>query len=143
MGFWYQVKFTYIVQNEKGENQLTNATYLFEAVSYTDAEASATAFISSEFPDHNLEIKRIKFNEVFKTELDENFLWFKCRVKYIVFDEKSQKEKEVPFLFLLPAHELKDCVTELLTKLGTVQDYRITDISETKILGLVLPSEAS
>lgn len=111
--------------------------YLFDAVSYTDAEARAYQHLAAEVPDFQLTgLTKMKLNEVYFEE-NSSEIWFKCKVSYIVFDEKSQREKKVPYTFLLNAHTVKDAYTILESKLGTVQDYIITDIGATKILDVI------
>ena len=83
----------------------------------------------------------MKFNEVFFIENNAE-LWWKARAQYIVFDEKSQKEKKVPFVFLLNAQDIKEVYGLMIEKLGSVQDYIISDINVTKILDVIPYEEA-
>ncbi|MBP6619190.1 MAG: DUF4494 domain-containing protein, partial [Leadbetterella sp.] len=109
----------------------------FDAVSYTDAEARAYAYCAEELQEFQLVgLTKMKFNEVFFIENNQE-LWWKARAQYIVFDEKSQKEKKVPFVFLLNAQDIKEVYGLMVEKLGSVQDYIISDISVTKILDVI------
>ena len=137
MATWFQAKIKFVQEDEKGVTRNIGQVYLFDAVSYTDAEARAYQHLAAEVPDFQLTgLTKMKLNEVYFEE-NSSELWFKCKVSYIVFDEKSQREKKVPYTFLLNAHTVKDAYTILESKLGTVQDYIITDIGVTKILDVI------
>lgn len=137
MATWYLAKIRFNQQDEKGGTKIVNQSYLFDAVSYTDCEARVFEYFSAELQDFILVgLTKMKFNEVFF--IDNNAeLWFKCRVQYIVFDEKTQNDKKVPFMMLLNAHDIKEAYGILVEKLGTVQDYIISDINVTKILDVI------
>lgn len=137
MATWYQAKIKFIQQDEKGGTKPITQVYLFDAVSYTDAEARAYAYCAEELQEFQLVgLTKMKFNEVFFIENNQE-LWWKARAQYIVFDEKSQKEKKVPFVFLLNAQDIKEVYGLMVEKLGSVQDYIISDISVTKILDVI------
>jgi hypothetical protein len=137
MANWFVAKISFQQADEKGNNKAITQQYLFDAVSYTDCEARVTAYVAPENPDFTIVgLTKIKLHEVFFIENNAE-TWFKCKVQYIVFDEKSQKEKLVPFLFLINANDIKECFGELVEKLGKVQDYLITDINVTKILDVI------
>jgi Domain of unknown function (DUF4494) len=137
MATWYLAKISVQQLDEKGNNRAISQAYLFDAVSYTDAEARVTAYVAPENPGFTLVgLTKLKLNEVFFIENNAE-TWFKSKVQYIVYDEKSQKEKLVPFLFLINAKDIKECYGQLVEKLGSVQDYLITDINVTKILDVI------
>jgi Domain of unknown function (DUF4494) len=137
MATWFLAKISFQQADEKGNNKAITQSYLFDAVSYTDCEARVTAYVAPENPDFTIiGLTKMKLHEVFFVENNAE-TWFKCKVQYIVFDEKTQKEKQVPFLFLLNANDIKQCYGELVEKLGGVQDYLITDINVTKILDVI------
>jgi hypothetical protein len=137
MATWYQSKIRFQQQDEKGNNKTINQVYLFDAVSYTDAEARSYNYFAAELQEFQLVgLTKMKFNEVFF--IDNNAeTWWKCRVQYLVFDEKTQNEKKVPFVMLLNANDIKECYALLVEKLGSVQDYIISDINATKILDVI------
>lgn len=137
MATWFQAKIRFVQEDEKGVARNINQTYLFDAVSYTDAEARSYQYLAGEVPDFQLVgLTKMKLNDVY-FEDNEAEIWFKCKVSYIVFDEKTQKDKKVPFAFLLNAATVKDAYMILESRLGSVQDYIITDIGATKILDVI------
>jgi hypothetical protein len=137
MATWYLAKVSITQQDEKGNAKPVKQSYLFDAVSYTDAEARVTEYVAPEFPEFILEgLTKMKLNEVFFVDNGAE-TWFKSKVQYIVYDEKSQKEKLVPFMFLINAKDIKECYGLLQEKCGTINDYIITDINVTKILDVI------
>jgi len=134
---WYLAKISFIQQDERGNLKKVSQQYLFDAVSYTDAETKTYAYCAEESQEFKVEsISKQQLNEVFFIE-NNSEKWFKTKVSYIVFDEKSAKEKKVPFRFLLNAHDVKDAHDLLVEKLGTVQDYFIESIICTSIIDVI------
>jgi hypothetical protein len=97
MAQWFQANIRYTQQDDQGKQKTVNEVYLFDSVSYTDAEAKTYAFVAQNWPDFQLiSIKRLKMQEVFFVENGAE-LWFKAKVQYITFDEKSQSEKKTAY----------------------------------------------
>lgn len=137
MPLWFQANIKYNQTDEQGKVKAINEIYLFDAVSYTDAEAKAYGYVADNLQDFQLvNIKRLKLNEVFFVE-DGAETWFKCKVQYIIFDEKSQKEKKVPYNMLINAETVREAYDFLKERLGPVSDYIISDITTTNILEVV------
>lgn len=137
MATWFQSEVKYSVQDERGQAQTVTESRLFDAVSYTDAEARIYEYLKDELKEFTIsKIVKQKINEVFISEEVFDY-WFRCKVSYIVFDEKIQREKKVPYVFLINAGTVKEAYSILESKLGTVQDYIITDVISTKILEVI------
>ncbi|UBM60612.1 DUF4494 domain-containing protein [Marinilongibacter aquaticus] len=137
MSSWYQtkIKFQQVVEDDKVKN-ITEA-YLFDAMSYTEAEAHSYDYLSSLRPNFEMQsITKMKLAEVFMQENGAE-TWFKCRVQYIIFDEKTNSEKKTAVNMLINADNVKHAYESLAERLGTVEDYIISDINATKILDVV------
>ena len=134
---YYKSKCRFPVQDDRGNFKTETRVSLFNAVSYTDAETRTYANMEGTPEFHVDSITKININELFADDSQPD-QWFKAKVNYIVFDEKSQKEKKVPFLFLLNATDVKLAHEILKEKLGTVQDYVIADITTTNIQEVIL-----
>ncbi len=136
---WYLAKISFIQQDERGNNRVVTQDYLFDAVSYTDAEARAYAHCAEELKEFSVKkITQEKYNEVFYADKDlTDCGYWKVKTNYIVFDERSQKEKKVPFLFLVCADDLKEAHDVTIEKLGKVQDYRVESITSTNLLDII------
>jgi hypothetical protein len=136
---WYLAKISFIQQDDKGNNRVVTQDYLFDAVSYTDAETRAYAYCAQELQEFKVSsITKQKYNEIFYADKDlTDCGYWKVKTNYIVFDERSQKEKKVPFLFLVCADDLKEAHDVTVEKLGKVQDYRVEAITSTNLLDII------
>ncbi|UTA68727.1 MULTISPECIES: DUF4494 domain-containing protein [Emticicia] len=138
MSAWYQGKIRYQIVDEKDKTVKVTEVYLVDAVSYTDAEARIYSAVAANVPEFHLSgLARRKFHEVFFVE-DGAETWYKVKVNFMSFDEKTQKEKRTPFNMLINAQNPSEAYNLIAERLGTVEDYQITDINLTNILE-VLP----
>jgi hypothetical protein len=134
MATWYLGKIRFQREDEAGSLKTINEAYLVDAVSYTEAEARMFEVVASNTPDFQLvNLAKMKLSEVFFEE-NGSETWYKAKVQYITFDEKSQKEKKVPHIMLINADTPKDVYEALVKNLGNLNDYQITDINITTIL---------
>ncbi|WP_435353424.1 DUF4494 domain-containing protein [Emticicia sp. SJ17W-69] len=137
MSNWYQGKIRYQKVDEKDRTIKITEVYLVDAVSYTDAEARVYETVASNTPDFQLfGLSRMKLSEVFFVEGGSE-TWYKVKVNFISFDEKTQKEKRTPFNMLINAENPLEAYNLLSERLGTVEDYQITDINITNILEVI------
>lgn len=137
---WYQAKISYQKENEKGIAIKITEIYLVEAISFTDAEARVYEIVGKNNPDFKIvALPKVKIHEVFFVE-DGSETWYKVKVNFISYDEKAQKEKLTPYNMLIQADSVVDAYRSIKDKLGTLEDFTITDINITNILEVV-PSE--
>ena len=84
MSQWYNAKIKYTKNTEEGKMLTVTEYYLFDAVSYTDAETRAYEFFPQNLQDFALEdIKKMKLNELFFIE-DGDFLAFIKCFRYLI-----------------------------------------------------------
>ncbi len=137
MSNWYQGKIRYQKVDEKDRTIKITEVYLVDAVSYTDAEARIYETVASNTPDFQLfGLSRMKISEVYFVDGGSE-TWYKLKVNFISFDEKAQKEKRSPFNMLINAENPLEAYNLLSERLGTVEDYQITDINITNILEII------
>ncbi len=110
--------------------------YLFDAVSYTDAEARLYAHIADNTPDFEISALRpMRLSDVFENETGDN--WYKCKTQYWTEDDKG-RPKKVTSLMLINASNLREANTRLEAELSTMLvKIEITDINLTPILEVV------
>ena len=135
----YLVKIRHSVEKEDGSLKATNETYLVDAVSFSDAELISTQENQGK---KDLQIKAIspyKVSDIFRNECteDDGYIWFRAKVAYIAFDEKSQKEKRINYFMLVLSDSVATANLLLKSKLGTLNDYEILDLVTTKIQGII------
>lgn len=133
MSTWYQANIIYFSQDDRGRLIKNTEVYLVDSVSYTDAEARIYEIIQGSNPDFQLKkLAKVQYNEVFKAETEVD-TWFRIKVNFVSFDEKSQKEKLISYTFLLNTTDIASAVRLITEKLGTVEDYHVVEVSQTNI----------
>lgn len=136
MATWYLGKIAFQREDESGTLKTLKEAYLVDSVSYTEAEAILMQRLQESRKDFNLiGITKMKLSEVFieDNESGDN-IFFKMKCLYITFGERSQKEKNVPHTMLINASNPLEAYNHLVKHLGTLNDYKITDINTTQIL---------
>lgn len=131
-GTWFECKVRYEKTQEDGSEKLVNELYVVDALSFTEAEASMSVYVSGEFKVAN--INPANYNEIFFSDIDDDDLWFKARLAFITIDEKKDKEKRTYVNYLIQAKSIeraKRYVDEVMGK--TMIDYELKSLSETKI----------
>lgn len=136
MATWYLGKISFQKENESGSLQTLKEAYLVDSVSYTEAEAILYQKIQERVKDFKLlGLTKMKLSEVFiEDNEDSENTFFKMKCLYITFDERTQKEKNVPHTMLINAGNPLEAYNHLVKHLGTLDDYKITDINTTPIL---------
>ena len=134
---WFECKVRYKKIGENGVSKKVTEPYVFDALSFTEAEAriieEVSPYISGEFKV--TDIKIAKYSEIFFSEEELADRWFKCKVTFITLDEKSGAEKKSSTNMLVQASDLRDAVKKLDKGMeGTMCDYQISSVVETEIL---------
>lgn len=135
MSKWYECKIKYrkFVDNE--QEKLVNEVYLFDALSFTEAERRTTEemsqYISGEFLITNIKVSNLA--EIHPNENGDR--WFKCKVSFITLDEERGKEKKSNTYMLVQANDLREAYDNLENALSDMStDYEIPNIAESPIL---------
>lgn len=134
---WFETKVRYSKMGENGTEKMVTEPFLFDALSFTEAESRVieeiTPYITGEFTVSD--IKRSKYSEIFFSEAESAYLWFKCKVTFITIDEKSGDDKKSSTNMLVQASDLRDAVRRLDKGMeGSMVDYQISSVVETAIL---------
>lgn len=137
MNRYYEVK----ARSEKtmgdGMQKKVKETYLFDAMSFSEAEARAVEelapFATGEFMV--TDIKRAGYTELFPSDAETADKWYAVRVAFITLDERSGKEKKTKAEYLVQAAEINHARTSFIEGMkGTLADYEIVSIKETPIM---------
>ena len=137
MHTWFECKIRYEKTMEIGLVKKVNEPYLVDALSFTEAEAriieEITPFVTGEFTVSD--IKRATYSELFPSDEEAADKWYKCKLVFIMLDEKSGAEKKSSTQVLVQAADLRDAVKKLDEGMkGTMADYEIALVSETPIM---------
>ena len=80
-------------------------------------------------------VKKCKIAEMFPTEYPEADKWYKAKLSFITLDEKNGVEKRTTHFMMVQASDFRDALKQLDEGMkGTMADYEITSITETKIM---------
>ena len=122
---------------ENGLQKTVNEQYLFDALSFTEAEARTIEelkpYISGEFTIPQIVKPRI--SELFLSDDTAADRYYKVKVSFITLDEKSGAEKKTNSFILVQASDFKNAYDRFIEGMkGTMADYEIVSIVETQIL---------
>ena len=122
---------------ENGLNKTVSEQYLFDALSFTEAEARTIEelkpYISGEFSIPQIVEPRI--SELMLSEDVSADRYYKVKVSFITLDEKSGAEKKTNSFILVQASDFKNAYDRFIEGMkGTMADYEIVSIVETQIL---------
>lgn len=122
---------------EDGSKKVVTESYIVEALSCTEAEASIIeemAVYSS--GDMNVpSIKEANFKEVFFSDNSEDDKWYAAKLQFITLDEKTDKEKRSNVTYLVQAKTLARALRYVDEVMGkSMLDYDIVGLNETKVM---------
>ena len=133
---WFICKIRYEVMEDGLQKKVTE-WYVVDALSFTEAEARIIEemknYISGEFDV--VEIDRCAFKEVFFSDQETADTWYKAKLQFITIDEKTEKEKRTAVYYLVQGSSFENArknIDEVMG--GTMIDYVISSVSETKIM---------
>ena len=134
---WFECKIKYEKTMENGLLKKVTEPYLVDAINFTEAEKrmieEMAPFMHGEFQVDD--IKRVKIAELFESSKQEDDKWYKCKLSFIIIDEKSGKGKKATNLVLVKAINIKTALASLEEGMKTTQiDYEVTAIQETPIM---------
>ena len=134
---WFECKVRYEKMQENGSTRKVTEPYLFDALSFTEAEAriieEISPFISGEFTVSG--IKKANYSELFFSDDASADRWYKCKVEYITLDEKSGAERRTSTFMLVQASSVRDALNRLDKGMeGSMADYSIVSVAETPLM---------
>lgn len=141
MHTFFEVRVRYEKVMETGTNKQVTEPYLIDALSFTEAEAriieEMEPFISGEFKVKA--VKQANYSELFFSNDKNADIWYKAKLAFVTLDEKSGAEKKTYTNILIQALDLRNAIKRLDEGMkGTMADYKIVSISETKIMDVYL-----
>lgn len=158
---FYEAVVKYDRMNDEGAVVKATELYLLEAVSCTDAEAIVTREVEP-YVQGSMEVTSVKVSKYveFIPENEEISLvdgenkrmfgenknaskiadkYFGVKVSFVTLDEKSGKEKKCPFYYVVHATSVEAATDTLYEFMkGTVSDYEINNVVETKIADIII-----
>ena len=138
MNNYFECKVTFFKTLENGKEKKVTECYIVNAVSFTDAEAKIIHHVQDVITGL-FEVKSIRKYKVAEiVPMGSGDTYFKCKLNFITLDEKSGLEKKTAVNMLVNAKTLDDAKFDLVEFMkGTMADYSIEKIEETKIIGVI------
>ena len=137
MNEWYQVKSKFTKEYTDGTLKRVTEPCLYNAMSFTEAEARANKEIGQYVRGEFLitHIAKQNFQDIF--EYDDSETYYKAKVSYISEDADSGKEKKVSNSYLVSANstnEASDRIEENLK--GLMVTFEISKVEKTKLVAV-------
>ena len=137
---WFEVKLRYDKVHEDGCEKKVTESYVVEALSFGEAEKTAMEFLGS-YVSGEIQVVNInpmKFQAVFFNEQESCDRYYKAILQFITIDEKTEREKHTQVHYLVQASSFDNCKDTIRTIMdGTMIDYQIASVSETKIIDVI------
>lgn len=133
-----ETKVSYEKTLENGTQKRVTETYVIDALSFTECEATITNYIKAFNAEFEIiSMKKAGINELFLDESGD--IWYNCKVYFITLDEKSGNEKRTGVTMLVQASNIGQAKQTLESGMkGTLSDYTIGAIKETSIVDVIL-----
>lgn len=134
---WFETKIRYEKVAEDGKQKKVTEPYVVDALTFTEAEAAIieemSSYISGDFQITG--IAKASYGEIFFSEVGTDDKWYKTKLEFITFDEKTDQEKRSAVNYLVQAHTLQGAVANIESVMNTTAiDYAIVAVQETKIM---------
>lgn len=165
MAEYFEVGVRYYRTNENGIPVKVTEQYLVDAMSFTEAEARITSEVAQYYTSGYFKVMTIKRSQISEITIDKYGIasdvaseakkltgenkhansdedrFYKVKVNWINFDEKTLKEKRTPQYYLVAAGSL-DAAHDVIRKYlhGTVRDYDVATVDESKIVDVIIPA---
>ena len=138
MNNYFECKVTFLKTLDNGKEKKVTECHIVNAVSFTDAEAKIIHHVQDVITGlfEVKSIRKYKVAEIVPSELGDTY--FKCKLNFITLDEKSGLEKKTAVYMLVDAETLDKAKALLVEYMkGTMVDYSIEKIEETKIIDVI------
>ena len=134
---WFECKIKYEKVMEDGLQKQVTETYVVDALSFTEAEQrimeEMSNYISGEF--EVADIKKAAYKEIFFSDDEMADKWYKAKLQFITYDEKTDKEKRSSVTYLVQAGSFNGAVKNIDEAMGgTMIDYVISSVAETTLM---------
>jgi hypothetical protein len=142
MSKWYECKIRYDRVCDDGVTRKVTEAYLVDATSHAEAEMTFAmemkAFISGE--SEIIAVKR-RIAELFPSK-DTDTWWWNAKVSFIIFDEKTGRERRKNVSVMVQGDDMKDALSALHHGMeGTLSDYEVTGLAKSNVLDVIVHDE--
>ena len=138
---WFETTVALDQMQDDGMTKSVTQKYLVNAISFTEAEDRIVKEVSP-FTSGNLDVKAVRkcrIADLFPSTEERADVWFRVRVALITIDEKTQEEKETMITVMVQSTTFDEALKAFHNGMkGSLMDYRVVKLEETKILDVFL-----
>ena len=134
---WFECKIKYEKVMEDGLQKQVVEQYVVDALSFAEAEARITQFMSQYISGsfEVADVKKASYKEVFFSDNADDDRFYKAKLQFITIDEKTEKEKRSNVTYLVQACSLHNALDNIDTVMkGTMIDYVQANVGETQLI---------
>lgn len=137
MDEYFECSVSFVETKEDGTEKKTSEVYLVTGVTFMDVEVKITENIAGMVKEFKIRsIKRAKLSEILPWD-NKTFSWFKCKLDFITFDEKSGKEKRKRITMLVEADDIQDVNQRIQSHMRqSLTDFNVVSITKSGIVGV-------
>lgn len=143
MTHFIQTKIKHLKTLENGKQKNTTETYVFQAETFTEAEARAVEYATDfQFTDFQVTaLTNCRISEIVRQTDDSKQpvpLWFRAKLDYITLDERTARERHTKQNVLVEAscfEHANDIVAKYIA--DSVADIRLLSLTETNIIDVI------
>lgn len=133
---WFEVEIRYQKTQEDGSEKSVTEKYAIDALSFTEGESAITeemaAYTSGEFKVKSMQ--EASYREVFFSDKDDDDCWYKAKLQFFSYDDKTNKEKRSNVTYLVQAKSMHRAISNIDEVMGkTMIDYEIIGLSKTNV----------
>lgn len=137
MALWFECKIRFDKITDNGSVKRVTESYLVDALSFTEAEAriiqEQTPFISGDFSIPS--IKKTTIAEIFRDDTADK--WWLVKYNIITINERTAKERRTAVYVMVQAGTQQGATDRFNEGMkGTLADYEIEKVAETKIMDI-------
>jgi hypothetical protein len=130
---YFQVKVSFLRQQNDGTIKKESEQYLVDAMSFTETEARVIREMGESVRELYIDsVARSPIQEV--VSYGDTDLWFKCKVVYRIMDETTEKEKKNTLYILVNANDVNEAYDRCKDHLKSMLvPFEIPKVEETAI----------
>lgn len=135
-GTWFKTKVKYQKTQEDGSVKVVSEAYVVDALSFTEAESAIieemSVYVSGELRVSG--IAKSNFDEIFFSDKEDDDSFYICKLQFISYDDKTNKEKRSNVTYLVQAKSMHRAINNIDEVMGKMMiDYEIIGLSKTNV----------
>lgn len=141
---WFEVGISFPQTQENGSPKNVTEKYAVDAMSFTEAESVVINEIATCISGE-LTIKseaQAPYKEVFFSEASKEDNWYKAKLQFITFPEKTGKEKRSNTVYLVQGSSMGSALKNIDAVMGgPCIDYEVISLAKTRIVDVLEHTE--